>query len=120
LFKNYKFNNYRDIYSDNEYINHIRDINFANMYTAFKEGIIYSEEEHVKVDIIKPLLIQHLDSLTKDINDLKDKISLLEIDLQQKRIISIDSKNATNKLVDSILDNLHEMEDKLSKSPVLR
>jgi hypothetical protein len=64
--------------------------------------------------------MQHLDSLTRDIGDLKDKVSLLEIDLQKERINNMDTKSGMNKLVDSIRDNLQGMEDKLSKSPRLR
>jgi hypothetical protein len=64
--------------------------------------------------------MQHLDSLTRDISDLKDKVSLLEIDLQKQRINNMDTKSGMNKLIDSIIGDLQGIEDKLIKSPRLR
>jgi hypothetical protein len=90
LFKSNEFYNYKDIYSDNHNY-YMGDIkNFIDLYTVVKE------------------------------EDVKDKVSLLEIDLQQERIVNIDNKSVMNKLVDSIVNNLQEMEDKVSKSPILR
>src|SRR5215468_8541584 len=106
-----------------DYINYIGYINFDTEYKSIERSILkeqfnefiklFSKDKdvyfnskvnnYVKDDIIKPLLMQHLDSLTKDISDLKDQVSLLKIDLQNKEIQNIDARKYYEQSINSVL-----------------
>jgi hypothetical protein len=114
------FNREKTIYSKTKINNFDSDIKSScYLYTTLDRSDLESVTGSTKVDIIKPLLRYNLDSLSKDIGDLQDQVALLQIDLQKEKIQNIDARKYYEKTIDFVINDLEQIQNKISRSPKL-
>lgn len=107
-------------YSGNKVSDYITDIkSYYDIHITVDKDDIESRKEYSKVDIIKPLLRHNLDSLSKDISDLEDQVSILKVNLQQEKLQNLDVKKHYENTIDCILEDLAQMHNTINRSPKL-